>query len=216
MRSQRVVVIIVLAVFSAACSAPNPTTPSDDSTTTTIDPLVPGATLESGFTASPPSERWVEGTLEFNEWLVTCAEEHGEVVTLMEGLISGALPNTDRGRDIVQDCWDLAIQAGWAIQIPTGEEGQRLEYRLLIEVHECMVEAGYPTVEPPTEDAWVDAGMTGQSGRWNPYRALGGAPMLFMGGGPHTHRDMLNLRAQEECGGYMPELYQAHLRRQDG
>lgn len=184
------------------------------STATTIDELIPGATLASGFTATPPTARWVEGTLEFNEWLVTCAAEHGEMLTLRVGTISGAVPGTPRGSEVLEECWELAVSAGWAIPIPSDEDGQRLLYRLWVDVHECLSEAGYPTVEPPTEDAWIDAPVTGAS-RWNPYLALGGAPIFVMHDDPPSGGDALNIRAQEECGGYFPELYQDHLRRQD-
>jgi hypothetical protein len=71
--------------------------------------------------------------------------------------------------EVNEVCYQAPIEQGWVLPAPfTGEEGLRLRYRLWLITHQCLLENGYPTVDPPAEDTFVSEGGS----NWHPYGAL--------------------------------------------
>ncbi|MDR2973637.1 MAG: hypothetical protein LBV00_02825 [Propionibacteriaceae bacterium] len=52
-------------------------------------------------------------------------------------------------------------------------EGEwRVKYRHALDTRDCLVAQGYHPTEPPSEDAWVDDGMSGSGDLWNPFEDI--------------------------------------------
>lgn len=153
-------VVATFCLLTAACAGP-----SAQPTLSASRVAASGSTQASppaDFQATAPTDPHVEGTVEFVEWLVTCAAENGEVVEPIYGDPPAIRWTGSRARTelIVDQCRETALTEGWIIPSPFdgSAEGNRLMYRLWIPVHECLREHGYPTEEPPSEEAFIDQG----------------------------------------------------------
>jgi hypothetical protein len=187
-------------------AAPSPTVPVQEPATTSGS---------SGFTATPPGAvgEFVEGSIEFLEWWVGCVAENGHVVEVMYGDPPGLnIVSSGAGR-IADRCLETALEEGWFIRSPFDDsaEGNRILYPLYLQVHECLQEHGYPTVDPPSEEAFVEQG----EGLWNPYAAFAyGMPVAVRHDGPFLPSTVYQMEAQELCGASREILYQKKLQEQ--
>lgn len=149
-----------------------------------------------GFVASAPPDRFILGTLESFEWTARCGAENGEFLEVRPGdppsLGWETNPRTQR---VVDACWEASVVMTWGLMLPVDNspEVNRLTYPLWLEVHQCLLENGYPTVEPPSEDAFAEGG----SRLWNPYAGMTGLPFA---GSAVTQLQREQLAAQELCG----------------
>lgn len=228
--------LILVAMLAMACSnASTPddarTTTSDIESTTTVAPIADAEPTAQeawweeflgdidetlpGFVASPPSEPWVEGTLEFWEWIASCAGENGEAVQTNRYRSSPALGTQDgtlRTRRVVAACWRVSLDSGWVIPTPFdgSAEGNRMLYSVWVAVYDCLVENEYPTVPPPSEDVFVERGAVS----WNPYAGMPGfgLPVIALPHSQLSDRDRRQLVAQELCGATAEVIYQEELR----
>lgn len=172
---------------------------------------LPGTTTASVLSPiSPPGDGpFVEGTIEFFDWIVGCAAEHGEIAEITYGDPPAISSTGDRAARVVAACWEEATAQDWVIPSPfNGDaDGNRLLYRLWLEVHECLMVNGYPTAAPPSEDAFIEQG----SDLWNPYAAMGSGRPLVVAGAGSPSGDSVQLEAQEKCGADPNSLYQEEL-----
>lgn len=211
---------LVFVALSAGCAPVVDSTPSSVAVPSTSE-LPPGSASppESGnsseFQARAPADRFVEGGIEYFEWLTSCAAENGEAIEVIYGnppaVQWDSSPRTD---EIVQRCREMGLSEGWIIPTPFdgSAEGNRLMYRLWIPVHECLKANGFPTVEPPSEQTFIDQG----SQSWNPYAAMRGAPLVVADPSAASADDTAQLQAQELCGASAEALYQDELEQQEG
>lgn len=186
-----------------------PSLPTPASSTPT--PASSTSSSRAPFHVTPPGDLFVEGGVEFIEWLVACAAENGEIVEPIYGA-SPAVAWTgtrERTRQILEQCRETGLSEGWIVPTPFdgSAEGNRLMYRLWIPVYECLRDQGYPTVEPPSEEAFVDRG----SELWNPYSAMAGAPLVVADPDAASAAEVRQLEAQELCGASAEVLYQEEL-----
>lgn len=199
-----------LSLIVAACDA----TPALDGTPETSTPPASVTSESIPFEVTPPADTFVEGGIEFVEWLVACAAENGEVVEPIYGTAPAVqwTGTRARTREIVEQCRQTGLAEGWIIPSPFdgSTEGNRLMYRLWIPVYECLRDKGYPTIEPPSEEAFVDQG----SELWNPYAAMAGAPLVVADPDAASAADLRQLEAQELCGASAEVLYQEELEEQ--
>lgn len=159
----------------------------------------------------PPGEEIVEGSLEYFRWVGRCAEALGALVavtTSPPAIFGGEGPSNRRDGLVIRACVDAAGQQSWFVRYPFdgSAEARAVEYDLNLLIHRCLEDNGYPTVEPPSEEAYV-AGE-----RWNPYEAMGTGTVLyinpFIGDAPGSSQQ---LEAQERCGASLAEIYQQQV-----
>lgn len=96
-----------------------------------------------------------------------------------------------------EDCYQAPIDAGWVVSSPIDgtEDGLRLLYRLWSITYDCLVDGGYPTVPPPTEDAFVES-----PGNWHPYGALPTPGLLVIAADePLSEVQQYQLEVQGAC-----------------
>lgn len=217
--------LAALAVVMVACSstvAPSTTVEAEPPDRTPASSTAAGSSPLPSSTTAPfhapgPGESFVEGSIEHIEWLVQCAAENGEAVQAVYGNPpavewSGTSLRTEQ---IVNQCSDAGMDAGWIIPSPFdgSAEGNRLMYRLWLPVHECLVANRYPSVEPPSEEAFIDQG----SQLWNPYAGFpSGAPLVVANAATASADERRQLEAQDECGASAAALYQEQLEEEGG
>lgn len=153
----------------------------------------------------------VEGTIDFWELVVVCAAHAGEHLEVVYGDPPGVRTDsgTARSDQVIEQCIEMGRAQEWIVPSPFdgSEDANRLLYRLWVEVHQCLEANGYPTEPPPSEDAFAEEG----SDLWNPYAAMGGAP-LVASGDQLNPSDSEQLEAQATCGADANTLYQQRLR----
>ena len=186
------------------------------STTGPATPTAPPARTPDEFHVTAPGAPVVEGGLEFVEWLVGCAAENGEVIEVIYGNPPAIQWTSTRARteQVVEFCHQSGLEDGWIIPSPFdgSADGNRLMYRLWLPVHECLRANGYPTVDPPSEEAFVDQG----SQLWNPYAGFTtGAPLVVSDPEAASGEELRQLEAQAECGASAESLYQEEVREQE-
>lgn len=163
-------------------------------------------------TLEPPAgAEIVEGSLEYFRWVGRCAEALGAVVavtTSPPAIFGGEGPSNRRDGLVIRACLDAAGEQSWFVRYPFdgSDDARAVEYDLNLQIHQCLEENGYPTVEPPSKEAYV-AGE-----QWNPYEAMGTGTVLyinpFIGDAPGSSQQ---LEAQERCGASLAEIYQQQV-----
>lgn len=157
-------VLVVSVVACGTSSGPSTTTPTSLSSSSVTSPTSPSATTDvtPGTTTAPvvspiapPGDGpFVEGTIEFFEWIVGCAAVNGEVAEIAYGDPPAISSTGDRAARVVAACWEEATAQDWVIPSPFdgSAEANRLLYFLWLEVHECLTakhgdtrELGKPT-----------------------------------------------------------------------
>lgn len=159
----------------------------------------------------PPGEKIVEGSLEYFRWVGRCAEALGALVAVTispPAIFGGEGPSNRRDGLVIRACVDVAGEQSWFVRYPFdgSAEARAVEYDLNLQIHRCLEDNGYPTVEPPSKVAYV-AGE-----RWNPYEAMGTGTVLyvnpFIGDAPGSSQQ---LEAQGRCGASLAEIYQQQV-----
>lgn len=158
-------------------------------------------------------DRFVEGSVEHMQWVGRCAELLGANVAVTvspPAIFAAEGPTINRDGQVVQACLDAAQAQPWFVRYPFDGsiEGKRLQYRFELEIYQCLVANGYPTVEPPSEDAYVSG-----EADWSAYAAMGygGVPLYvnpFLDPPPGSAE---RLEAQEMCGASLAVLYQDEI-----
>ena len=111
------------------------------------------------------------GSPEHLQFLASCLESAGFRVDVVDGAISAHRPAEQAAYydDAQSQCEQAAISSGLVsgIDEPSDEElAAWYEARLL--THQCLVEKGYPTAPPPSEDSYIEA----EGRNWHPYDAI--------------------------------------------
>lgn len=93
--------------------------------------------------------------------------------------------------EVQSGCEQRAVGIGLVDPRPESPEE---EYALLVEVHQCLIEAGFPVPELVTLDAYVDGD------HFDPYEAVGGITSVPVGVSvPGNVADSDSVRAAEAC-----------------
>lgn len=106
---------------------------------------------------------------EFATEMQRCMAEAGFEVEIMEdgGISSRAAPEQIEVRDAAMTrCADDRGFSG--TPSPLTDEQLEALYDRYLDLNRCMVDAGYPTEDPPSRQAFVDGGGQG----WHPYDAV--------------------------------------------
>lgn len=111
------------------------------------------------------------GSPEHLQFLASCLESAGFRVDVIDGAITANPPPEQAAYydDAQSQCEQAAITSGLVTEIdePSDEE-LAAWYEAHMLTHQCLVEKGYPTAPPPSEDSYIEAG-----GRnWHPYDAI--------------------------------------------
>jgi hypothetical protein len=233
-RSQRVVMAIVFGVLTAACSGPVEDVTGDEGSSTSApvgsgglsaagvvawlrEPITGGSVGASelsaelaehlpGFTASSPPERFILGTLESWEWMVSCGAANGEAMEIIGDPPNLRWQTNPRTARVFDACSEAAFAMGWGMASPFdgSPASNRLLYFLWLEVYECLRDNGYPTVDPPSEDAFIERGAP----LWNPYSGMTGLPVGVADRSFASPREREQLAAQELCGTFGETMLQ--------
>lgn len=163
-------------------------------------------------TLEPPAgEEIVEGSLEYFRWVARCAEALGTVVvvgTSPPAMYAGEGPSNRRDDLVRSACSDATYDQPWFVPYPFdgSAEARAVEYDLNLQIHQCLEEHGYPTVERPSKEAYV-AGH-----EWRPYGAMGsGFPLYISPLLDNPPGSSQQLEAQERCGASLAEIYQQQI-----
>ena len=166
-----------------------------------------------GDLAVADGERFVEGSVEYMQWVGRCAELLGANVAVTvspPAIFAAEGPTIQRDGQVVQACLAAAEAQPWFVRYPFdgSMEANRLQYRFELEIYQCLAANGYPTLEPPSEDAYVSG-----EADWSAYAAMGfgGVPLYvnpFLDPPPGSAE---RLEAQELCGASLAVLYQDEI-----
>lgn len=224
------IVLAITAVVAASCGSPdssvttpippsepveNPVTAdSDPATSSSPEPESIESVLAGFFNQAPPGGPFLSGTSEHLEYLVACLEYAGIAATVGENPphLSFSSPTGDPTsgatyEKVLDFCRSETERRGWALPSPFEGPDRNLElmYELWLGTHECLQAHGYPTVDPPSLDVFLDSG--GKA--WNPYQGFP-SPGLLIAVDPTdlSPADKEHLEAQELCPGHLPSLLQ--------
>jgi hypothetical protein len=155
----------------------------------------------------PDGARFVLGTIEYFQWVQNCAELAGESIRVELSPPAVFWTTGTRTNAVVDACSAAAQEQEWLVPYPFdgSVEGNRLEYQLQLGVYECLRSNGYPTVDPPSEEAFV----AGEAD-WNAYAAMGQGVPLYTNGDPAPGASE-QLDAQRMCGSDLATLYQERV-----
>lgn len=230
----RLALAVAILMAVAGCESPGSEEPGDFlPDTSSMSATVPSSTTstsqpESGASTTaeaierdveaiipalepPAGEQIVEGSLEYFRWVGNCAEALGAIVavtTSPPAIFAGEGPSNRRDGQVIEACLAAASEQRWFARYPFdgSAESRELEYELKLQIHQCLEDNGYPTVEPPSKEAYA-AGE-----EWNPYEAMGTGTVLyinpFIGDAPGSSQQ---LEAQERCGASLAEIYQQQV-----
>jgi hypothetical protein len=213
-------VVILLVVASSCTGADQPPSSSLVSTTAVGESAVsistsvttaalPDLSVVDDFDP-PTGGPYVEGTIDFWEFVVACAAQAGVHLEVIDGDPPGVKTDsaTSRTDQVIERCLQVGRDQEWIVSSPFdgSQEANRLLYLLWLDVHQCLEANGYSTKPPPSEDAFAEQG----SDLWNPYAAMSGAP-LVIAGDQSNPGDTQQLEAQATCGADPNTLYQQHL-----
>ncbi len=211
---------------STGAATTTPSAPGAVETTTTANPtgtatLLPGVDPVLGIVPPEPTQiPFVQNSWDHIYYLKACMEAAGYAVEIIPGANPAAAsdaPPTPRGNEVAERClYGLPRERGWMVPTPFdgSEAGNRLLYEIQREFHDCLVEHDYPTVEPPSEEAFVEEGAS----LWNPFDAMMGSELAAAPDADHgpsgTMPPMvaLQLEAQDQCGASPVEIYAQRLR----
>jgi hypothetical protein len=114
------------------------------------------------------------GSPEHVAYLVRCIESSGFDVEATDDGITGNLGAQETEfRAVMAACEQAAVDVGLvkAVEAPDAR-ALGAQYDAFQLTYECMLEHGYPVGDPPSKDAYVEAG--GQN--WHPYDVAGQSP----------------------------------------
>lgn len=156
-----------------------------------------------------PSGPLVEGSVDQLNWLVSCIEANGQVVEVISVDPPGFSFISSGVEPVLEHCNQVADANGWFTPSPFdgSETGNRLLYGFWIRIHECLADHGYPTVQPPSEDAFVDQGPE----LWNPYAGMTGLPLVVRDPATASGAERQQLEAQQVCGASAEQMYAESL-----
>lgn len=180
--------------------------------------LPPGADPILGIVPPEPTDYpFIEYSYRFNEYLATCSAEAGYEWKLT----GGATPSlsfkgsvTPRRTEVIGRCEEIASERGWVIPNPFdgSPEANAILYDIYVDIHDCMVERGYPTTEPPSKEAFTAEGES----LWTPWEEMWGS--VFYADEDTIDQapagDRLQYEAQKACGGSPNEVYDQQLQEQ--
>lgn len=157
-------------------------------------------------------DSFVEGSVEYFEWVRQCGGLLG--VDLTVGVSPPALfptseNSTQRDGQVVEACLAVAEEQPWFVGYPFdgSAEANRLQYQFELEIYECLRANGYPTVDPPSEDAYVSG-----EADWGAYAAMGrGVPLYVNPNMDPPPGSAEQLEAQQLCGASLAAIYQDHV-----
>lgn len=183
-----------------------------DATGGAATPIEDDVAAVVGEIAMPVGDRFVEGSVEYYEWVGECAELMGVdlVVSVSPpAIFPSGTSSTQRDGQVVEACLSAAEEQAWFVQYPFDGSiaANRLQYQLELEIYECLRANGFPTIDPPSEDAYVSGSV-----EWSAYAAIGlGAPLYVS---PHLDPppgSAEQLEAQDLCGASLAVLYQDRI-----
>ena len=193
-----VVALVVTAVVLAACrqevdsvsvSLPGtsvststvPVSTSDHPSDLAWEPVLPPVAADPGYTErlGPYADMVLRGGLvpygseEHLNYLASCVESAGFSVKLdlhEQSLEASPGPSqTERYREVLRLCEEAAINSGLVGPVlPPTEADLALQYQAFQLTYQCLIDAGLPAPEPPSEQVYVDSG--GKA--WHPYTLL--------------------------------------------
>jgi hypothetical protein len=113
------------------------------------------------------------GSEEHLNYLASCVESAGFSVSLdlhEQSLEASPGPSqTERYREVLRLCEEAAINSGLVGPVlPPTEADLALQFQAFQLTYRCLVDAGLPAPEPPSEQVYVDSG--GKA--WHPYTLL--------------------------------------------
>jgi hypothetical protein len=114
------------------------------------------------------------GSPEHVAYLVRCIESSGFDVEATDGGISGNLgAQESQFREVMAACEQAAVDIGLVKAVePPDARALGAQYDAFQLTYDCMLEHDYPVGDPPSRDAYVEAG--GQN--WHPYDVAGQSP----------------------------------------
>lgn len=202
------------ALTSTSATVPSSTTTTSQleaGPSTTADAIAQDVAAIIPTLEPPAGEEIVEGSLEYFRWVGRCAEALGAIVavtTSPPAIFAGEGPSNQRDGLVVRACFDATYDQPWFVPYPFdgSAEARAVEYDLNLQIHQCLEESGYPTLEPPSKEAYV-AGDD-----WRPYGAMGsGFPLYVSPLLDNPPGSSQQLEAQARCGASLAELYQQQV-----
>jgi hypothetical protein len=184
--------------------------------------LLPGADPVLGIVPPEPTDYpFVEYSYRWTEYVAQCSAAAGFEFKL----IGGAAPQlsfvgtvTPRREEVLTRCQEITHERGWVIPNPFdgSSEANGILYDIWVDIHDCMVDNGYPTTDPPSRDAFIEEGQT----LWTPWEKMYNS-VLYVDpesdwgpSGTMPPGDRLQYEAQQACGGVANEIYDQQLQEQ--
>ena len=193
--------------------AASTTTTADVQTTAT---RLPGADPILGVVPPEPTDYpFVKYSYRWVEYIAECAEAAGFVYQIIDTAaphLSYAGPDYVRASNASDRCEAIAHREGWVIPNPFdgSAEANALLYDVYVDIHDCMVEHGYPTTDPPSRDAFVEEGEA----LWTPWEEMFNSVFYVDPDEQMSPSGRLQYEAQETCGGLPNEVYDEQLQEQ--
>jgi len=111
------------------------------------------------------------GSPEHLHYVESCVESAGFSVTVEHQAISANPPPEQAAyfQEVLAHCEAAAVSSGLVAQIDEPSEAELAAwYAAFTITYQCLVDHGYPTSAPPSEDSYIEAG-----GRnWHPYDTI--------------------------------------------
>ncbi len=110
-------------------------------------------------------------------FLAECLQDHGfiaEIDLRDRSIAVGPPEQSEAASRAMEDCMQAAIDQGVVVGPPEiSDENLRVWYAAYQITQSCLIEHGYPVVDPPSLDSYVEARGT----NWHPYDAVPEASM---------------------------------------
>ncbi len=197
-------------------AGPAPTTTFAEVTTTVT--LLPGTDPILGVVPPEPTDYpFVEYSYRWFEYIAECGEAAGLTFRVIDTAAPHMIqdgPDSPRWPLVKDRCELIAQQREWAIPDPFdgSAEANALLYGIFVDIHDCMVENGYPTTDPPSEDAFIAEGEA----LWTPWEEMFNSVFYGDPDEQMSSSGRLQYEAQETCGGLPNEVYDEQLQEQGG
>lgn len=179
-----------------------------------VSVLVDGAGVPSRKGAPPPSHddepevvapSVPRGSEEHTRFVVECLTERGFHVEGESqqgvGVISAEV--SDAQAEVYSEAWiacNEEAQESLGVRPPTTPSVEQLGlwYDAFILTNQCLIEHGYPTVEPPSKDVFIDRYVSSGS-TWHPYDAVPEANLHTVPGEASTPAAARGREIRETC-----------------
>lgn len=188
---------------------------SSTEVTTTVT-LLPGADPILGVVPPEPTDYpFVEYSYRWMEYQAQCSEAAGFVYRVIDTAAPHLIlssPDSPRRQMVSNRCEAIARERGWVIPHPFdgSPEANALLYDIFVDIHDCMVEHGYPTTDPPSKEAFIEEGET----LWTPWEEMFNSVLYMDPEESMPGNARLQYEAQETCGGLPNEVYDEQLQEQ--